>query len=257
MVISIAGGTGSPGARGDDLRTLIRRVRRRWRLKTALKGSAIALGFGLVAFAISAYGMDHFHYTSTAIAAFRVLTWTALVGLVVRFLVLPLAVRLPDERVALYIEEHDPSLQAALLSAIKLNPDQVEKDRPDLSPGLARRLVDQAALRCQEIDYGRLVEGRSLQRMSGLLSGVATAGMVAALLSPALIRQALPFLLVPWDSQAAVSPYSIEIEPGHLTLARGADQTIVANVLGEESAEFPVTRATQFVLAPKQQVLVA
>ncbi|MGD8897033.1 MAG: hypothetical protein PVJ73_13430 [Acidobacteriota bacterium] len=237
MVISLGMDPGRPRGTGRDLRRIIGSVRRRWRLKVALRGAAITLGFGLVAFAVSAYGMDHFRYTPMAIAAFRVFAWTALAGLVLRFLVLPLFVRLPDERVALYIEEHDPSLQAALLSAVELSPERVERDRPDFSSDLSRRLVEQAVQRCEEIDYRRLVERRSLQRVSGLFSAVATAGMMAALLSPAFIRQAVPFLLVPWDSDEAESPYSIEIEPGHATLARGADQTIVARLQGFDSDE--------------------
>ena len=189
-MISLGTGAGEPRGTGRDLRRIIRSVRRRFRLRVALRGLAITLGFGLLALAASAWGMDHFRYTPTAIAAFRAFAWTALAGLSVRFLVLPLLVRLPDERVALYIEEHDPSLQAALLSAVELGPERVERERPDVSPELSRRLVEQAERRCEEIDYRRLVERRSLQRMSGLLSGVATAGMLAALLSPAFIRHA-------------------------------------------------------------------
>jgi hypothetical protein len=181
--------------------------------------------------------MDHFRYTALAITAFRVFTWTALAGLVLRFLVLPLSTRLPDERVALYVEEHDPSLQAALLSAVELGPERVARERPDVSPELSRRLVEQAERRCEEIDYRRLVERRSLQRMSGLFSGVATAGMVAALVSPAFIRQAVPFLLAPWNTGASRSPYAIRVEPGHGTVARGADQDIVAHLEGFDSDE--------------------
>ena len=237
MVISLGTGAGEPRGTGRDLRRIIHGVRRRFRLRVALRGLAIALGFGLLALAASAWGMDHFRYTPTAIAAFRVFAWTALAGLGARFLVLPLLVRLPDERVALYIEEHDPSLQAALLSAVELGPEHVERERPDVSPDLSRRLVEQAERRCEEIDYRRLVERRSLQRMSGLLSGVATAGMLAALLSPAFIRHAVPFLLSPWGAGASRSPYAIQLEPGHATVARGADQTIVAHLEGFDSDE--------------------
>ncbi len=236
MVISLGTGAREPET-GRDLRRIIRSVRRRFRVKLALRGLAITLGFGLLALAASAWGIDHFRYTPTAIAAFRVFAWTALAGLGVRFLVLPLIARLPDERVALYIEEHDPSLQAALLSAVELGPERVERERPDVSPELSRRLVEQAERCCEQIDYRRLVERRSLQRMSGLLSGVATAGMLAALLSPAFIRHAVPFLLSPWGARASRSPYAIQVEPGHATVARGADQTIVAHLEGFDSDE--------------------
>jgi len=234
-VISLGTDAREPRGTGHDLRRIIRGVRRRFRLRLALRGLAITLGFGLLALALSAWGMDHFRYTALAITAFRVFTWTALGALVLRFLVLPLSTRLPDERVALYVEEHDPSLQAALLSAVELAPERVERERPDVSPDLSRRLVEQAERRCEEIDYRRLVERRSLQRMSGLLSGVATAGMLAALVSPAFIRQAVPFLLAPWNAGRSGSPYAIRVEPGHGTLARGADQDIVAHLEGFDS----------------------
>ncbi|MFI4946217.1 MAG: hypothetical protein ACHP85_23270, partial [Burkholderiales bacterium] len=236
-MISLHTGAEEPGGTGRDLRRIIRSVRRRFRLRLGLRGLAITLGFGLLALAASAWGMDHFRYTPFAIAAFRVFAWTALAGLGVRFLVLPLLVRLPDERVALYIEEHDPSLQAALLSAVELGPERVERERPDVSPDLSRRLVEHAERRCEEIDYRRLVERRSLQRMSGLLTGVATAGMLAALLSPAFIRHAVPFLLSPWGAGGSRSPYAIQVEPGHAKVARGADQTIVAHLEGFDSDE--------------------
>jgi hypothetical protein len=236
-VISLGTDAREPGGTGRDLRRIIRGVRRRFRLRLALRGLAVTLGFGLLALALSAWGMDHFRYTAAAITAFRVFTWAALLGLVFRFLVLPLLVRLPDERVALYVEEHDPSLQAALLSAVELGPERVERERPDVSPDLSRRLVEQAEKRCEQIDYRRLVERRSLQRMSGLLSGVATAGMLAALASPAFVRHAVPFLLAPWSARASGSPYAIRVEPGHATLARGADQGIVAELEGFDSNE--------------------
>jgi hypothetical protein len=122
------------GREGRDLLRVIRGVRRRWRLKVALRGVAVVIAAGLVALATSAWGLDHFRYSTGAIAAFRVLAWTAFVALAIRFLVLPLAVRLPDERVALYIEEHDPSLQAALLSAIAL--ERRGEARSEESPAL-------------------------------------------------------------------------------------------------------------------------
>ena len=229
-------GTGSEpreGA-GQELRRVIAGVRRRWRLKVLLKGAAVTIAFGIVAFIVSAYGMDHFRYTPWAIATFRVLTWAALIGLALRFLILPLAVRLPDERVALYVEEHDASLQAALVSAVGLG-DRGGGEHPDLSPALLRRLVERAVERCHDVDYGRLVEGRSLQRFSGALAGVAGAGMLGALLSPAFLRQAVPFLLVPWDFGGAESPYSIRVEPGHQSVARGSDVTVVAHLEGFDS----------------------
>ena len=101
----------STGSR-DDLFDVIRRVRNRWRLRVLLRGTAVVAAAGLAAFLISSYGLEFFKFSSGSVIAFRVLTWLTLGGLMYWFLVRPLAHAIPDERVALYLEEHDPSLQA-------------------------------------------------------------------------------------------------------------------------------------------------
>jgi hypothetical protein len=224
--------SGSPGY--EELSRVVRQVRNRWRLRVALRGGAIVLATAFVAFVIAAYGMDAFRYSPWAIATFRIFAYAALLGLVVRFLVLPLSVRVPDERVALYIEEHDPTLQASILSAVEMAPRVEAADPPDLSRGLVRRLVESAIEQCQRVEYGTLVERRSLHRFSAVLAATALAGMLGALLSPAFLRQAAPFLFAPWSVRAA-SPYVIEVEPGNAEIARGGDQTIVARLSGFDS----------------------
>ena len=54
-----------------QLLRVIRYVRSRWRIKNTLKGVALLLGFGLVAFAISAWGMEYFRYTPWSVRLFR------------------------------------------------------------------------------------------------------------------------------------------------------------------------------------------
>jgi len=100
------------------LREVIHAVRRRWRLRIAFRGIAVVAAAGLATLIVSAYAMDHFRYEGWAVASFRVFAYTTLVALAVRFLVIPLWGRVSDDRVALYVEEHEPSLQAAVLSAV-------------------------------------------------------------------------------------------------------------------------------------------
>ena len=104
----------------DELRRVIHGVRRRWRLKIALRGIALVVATGLLTFAVSAYAMDHFRYEPWAVSSFRIFAYVTLVALAARFLVVPLWGRVTEERVALYVEEHEPSLQAAVLSAVEV-----------------------------------------------------------------------------------------------------------------------------------------
>jgi hypothetical protein len=213
------------------LRGVIRGVRRRWRLKVALRGAAIVFVTGLIAFAASAYAMDHFRYEPWAVSSFRLFAYLALLALAVRFLVLPLWGRVSDERVALYLEEHEPSLQASVLSAVEVGRTAAAEGRADRSPALIRRLVETAIEKCQTIEYGRPVERTGLRRASALLAAAAATGMLVAILSPAFLRHAAPFLLAPWSVRAA-SPYAIAVEPGHATIPRGGSQAVTARLQG-------------------------
>lgn len=227
----------------EALRRTIREVRRRYRLRVALRGAAICVLATLLIFLVSAYGLDRFRYSPWAVAAFRVFAYATVLGLLARFLALPLLSRASDEQVALYVEEHEPSLDAALVSAVESEP-RALAGRADVSQGLVRRLVETAVERVERIEYGRLVERPRLHRFAALLAGSAGFGMLVALLSPAFVRQAAPFLLAPWSVRAA-SPYAIEVSPGHARIARGSDQIVAARLRGFDSDTVELVRKGQ------------
>ena len=54
-----------------ELLRVIRHVRNRWRLRLALRGAAIVLAAGLLALAMSAFGIDQLRYSNWAVWAFR------------------------------------------------------------------------------------------------------------------------------------------------------------------------------------------
>ncbi len=234
---SILGTEGYP-----QLIRVIRYVRGRWRLRNVLKGVALLIVFGLVAFAISAYGMEHFRYSAWSVRLFRVFTYIALLGLFLRFLYRPLSKRVDDEQVARYMEEHDPSLKEAISSAVEMGrPLEGETDaRRFLSPALIKKLVQQTVERCEHIDYGHTIEKDALKRSSAVLFGVAVAGMIAVLVSPGFMRYGASLLLNPLSSAQAASPYAIEVQPGNVDVARGADQLVTAVLSGFDSESIEI-----------------
>ena len=229
----------------DELMRVIRSVRRRWRLRVALRGAAIILGAGLLVFLISAYGMDRLRFSPTAVLAFRVFAYVTLVGLTIRFLVVPLARRVSDERVALYLEEHEPSLEARVLSAVDLG--GLDKAASEgFSRALVNRLVENAVENCAAVDFGRKVEARSLARSSGLLAGATLAAVAVLLLSPSFLRHSAPFLF-PFSGAAVDNPYRIEVMPGNTRVAKGAELRIVALLhnFDADEVEIAVQRGQQ------------
>src|SRR5687768_15010654 len=125
-----------------QLLDVIRHVRNRWRLKVALQGAAIVLGVGFAIILATSWAVDTFRYTDGSVLAFRIVSYLAILALVIRFLVLPLLPKISDERVALYLEEHEPSLEAAVLSAVEVASSKDTPARASMSPLLMRRLIE-------------------------------------------------------------------------------------------------------------------
>ncbi|MCG8468724.1 MAG: hypothetical protein MJB57_11040, partial [Gemmatimonadetes bacterium] len=100
------------GDSGQQLLEVVRSVRRRWRARQLVQGGAVVLGAGFIVFFASTFGVDRLRFDDSAVLIFRIVLWTSLAGLVAWFLVRPLLRRVSDAQVALYLEEHEPSLQA-------------------------------------------------------------------------------------------------------------------------------------------------
>jgi hypothetical protein len=152
----------------SDLIAVIHDVRRRWRLKLALRGAAIAAGCGAAALVLSAWALQWMRFTPESILGFRIATAVVVALLSYVFLVRPLLRRVTDEQVALYLEEHEPSLEAAIISAVEAEQHGLPAD----SPALVRKLVQNAVEKVRAIEDGRRVERDPVRRYSGALGGV-------------------------------------------------------------------------------------
>ena len=146
------------------------------------------------------------------------------------FFVLPQWRRVTDEQVALYLEECEPTLETAILSAL-----EAEKGSSSHSPALARRLVEQAIERCGVIERGRRLEAQPLRRYAAAIGGTIAAALLLFVLGPAYLRQGASALLLMAGDVLEASPYRINVKPGSTTVPRGSDQVIVATVQGFES----------------------
>ncbi len=226
----------------EQLLRVVRRVRSRWRLKIVLRGLAIALVGGMLAFVVSAYGIDKFHFNPTAVLVFRVLAYTTIAGLLAWFTVRPLLSRVPDSRVALYLEEHEPSLDGQLLSAVEVG----QGDNALHSRALVDRLVASAIERCTAVQDGRRIDRQPLARSSGVLAGATAMGMAILLFGPGSLQIGTRTLLTPWSSASDNNPYAITVLPGDTTVARGSDLRITAHLQGfdADAVDLAVKRGT-------------
>ena len=153
----------------------------------------------------------------------------------------PLRRRVTDAQVAMYLEECDPTLEAAIISAVEATADGGSSAH---SPRLVEKLVEQAMDQCRALDDGRAIERTSVQRHAATLAAIAAITALIVAFGPAYLRHGLSALLVISRSAEASSPYSIEVTPGNTKVPRGADQTVKAKLVGFTAADVSVMMRT-------------
>src|SRR5262245_41309842 len=214
----------------SELTSIIREIRQRWRFKLAVRGAAFVIGGFLLTLMLSAYALETLKFSPGSIIAFRVAMVMVFGALAGYFFVMPQWRRVTDEQVALYLEECEPSLESAILSAL-----EAEKGSPSHSPQLARRLVEQAIERCSTIERGRRLEAQPLRRYAIAIGGAVAFALAVFVLGPAYLRHGASALLLMAGDVLEASPYQINVKPGNITVPRGSDQVISATVQGFES----------------------
>ena len=214
----------------SELLEAIRQIRRRWRVKLALRGLALLAGFTAAALVGAAFGLESWRFSPGSIVTFRVLLSVAFAALVGLLLIRPMLRRVSDQQVALYLEEHEPSLQAEIISAIEAD---AASRQPGAEPSaLVRRLVESAAHKVRQLDAGRGVERGAMRGYAGAVAAVTLVAIALFAFGPAFFRHALSALLIVSRSVEAAVPYRIDVTPGDATVPRGADQTITASLSG-------------------------
>jgi hypothetical protein len=238
--------------RRAELLEVIRSVRNRWRQRLTVRGVVLVVAGTLVALFLSASSLEALRFSPGAIIAFRLIAALVFAGLVWTFLVRPIRREVSDSQVAMYLEENDPSLEAAILSAIEATSGSVIAQ--DHSPHLVDKLVQQAIDQCRSAHRGHHVDKQALKRHVMALGGVAVAALLLVILGPAYLRHGLSALLVITRAAEKSSPYSIEVKPGDAKIPRGSDQAVTARLVGFTHKEATLmarnSQAAQFERIP-------
>ena len=214
-----------------ELVDVIRGVRNRWRQRLALRGVVIVVVGTVAALLLSAQGLESFRFSPVSIISFRVIALLVFLALIYFGLVLPLRRRVSDGQVAMYLEEGDPRLEAALISAVEAT--GLHGTPSDShSPHLVEKLVEQAVEQARVHEHGHHVDRAAFKRHAYTLAGVAVVTALVFALGPAFLRHGLSALLIVSRSIEASSPYKIEVHPGSAKVPRGADQAVSAKLIG-------------------------
>src|SRR5215472_6356529 len=210
--------------RRAELLEVIRSVRNRWRQKLAVRGVVLVVAGTLLALFLSASSLEALRFSPSAIISFRLIAIAIFAALVWVFLVRPLRRQVSDTQVAMYLEENDPKLEAAILSAIEATSGSAISQ--DHSPHLVDKLVEQAIEQCRHAMDGHHVDKQAVKRYAMAIGGVVVVALLLVILGPAYLRHGLSALLVVTRAAEKSSPYSIEVKPADAKVPRGGDQQV-------------------------------
>ncbi|MEP7344750.1 MAG: hypothetical protein ABI877_05770, partial [Gemmatimonadaceae bacterium] len=91
----------------------VRIVRQRWRLRHVLAGVTIVTVVSVAMLAIASVLMERAGFSATSITTARIVVALSVIAVAMKYVVIPWVRRVPDERVALYVEERIPQLDGA------------------------------------------------------------------------------------------------------------------------------------------------
>ncbi|MGH7637882.1 MAG: hypothetical protein ACREOK_09545, partial [Gemmatimonadaceae bacterium] len=208
---------------------VVSRVRNRWRWTRVVRGAAIALaGAGMTVIG-SALLLEATNYSPAVVIGARIAIALVIVGLGGWFVVRPMLPRPRDEQVALYVEEHEPTLEGSLVSAVEVSG---AGEGRIASSAIAERVRGMAIERTRAVGNGGRVDARGTRLAFASFGGAAAALLMVLTLGPASLRYGMGALLSPWQDPESVNPFRLDVTPGDATVARGATVVISALPVG-------------------------
>jgi hypothetical protein len=145
----------SGGTPRQELVSAIQQVRKRWRAKLMLRGGIVVIGGALLALFLASWGLQAYKFSPASVIGFRIGIFTIFAVLVGIWFVVPLRRRVTDLQVALYVEESEPNLQAAILAAVDagaLGEGTGAATSGEVHPIILERKIQQAIEKCRTAD---------------------------------------------------------------------------------------------------------
>jgi len=206
----------------QQLAAQFRRVRRAWRRAAVLSGAAIVVSEGCGILAV----LLLLDWLYKPLPTMRVAMWSlALIGiayLLIRHVAAPLARRISDEQIALYIEEHRAELDGVMITAAEYGH---KEGRQPGQAAMVDALLKEASARSARTAASRVVDLSRLKKYG--IAAIAGVGLyvVAGLLFPSAIAHHVGRVLTPWQATTEDlpmrSPEEVLREPIRFTLSSG------------------------------------
>ncbi|HEU5238948.1 MAG TPA: DUF4175 family protein, partial [Pyrinomonadaceae bacterium] len=212
----------------NNLSDLLRRLRARRQLLLILRGIAIVLSCGAVILLLTGWTAHRYRHIESALLWLRLGAMITFLAVVFLALIRPLWKRITDARLARLIEEHHPTVEDRLVTAIECSSDE---RNPHLSKAILNRLEADANQLA-----GMLNPGNVIRRSRLLIYGGATLASLLILAvvlkwGPSEISAGVAQLVMPKTLAASTNTMSIKVKPGTARVPRSSDQDVLATLV--------------------------
>ena len=227
------------------LATRFHSVRRAWKRAAALSGLAVVLTESLGILAVLIF-LDWLFQPAVV---FRFALWAAAIGgigfIFVRHVLRPLFRKIPDEQIALYIEERRSDLDGVLITAAEYGHERQGLD--DGQSALIDAILQEATSRSDKLSFRHIADFSRLRKY-GLAAVVGTVVFVLlGVLFPGAVGSRMERVIKPWiaapdpsrESGARVlEPVRFELSREESKIQRGASFELEATL--SRASEHPV-----------------
>ena len=212
----------------NNLSDLLRRLRARRQLLLILRGIAIVLSCGAAILLLTGWTAHRYRHNESALLWLRLGAMITFLAVVFLALIRPLWKRITDARLARLIEEHHPTVEDRLVTAIECSSDEFN---PHLSKAILNRLEADANQLA-----GMLNPGNVIRRSRLLIYGGATLASLLILAGvlkwgPSEISAGVAQLVMPKTLAASTNAMSIKVKPGTARVPRSSDQDVLATLV--------------------------
>ena len=205
-------------------------VRRAWKRTAALSGLAIvvleAVGLLTVALLIDAL---YSPLPAVRLVVFAVVL-VVVFAMAARHMVRPMRRAIPDEQIALYVEEHNPSFEGALVAAAEFRQGHWLSDQQAM---LVDAIIHEAAQRAERIDLRTVLDLSRLRKYGIAAVALVVAYVGASVLFPGTVGKHAARVLKPWETTAddrafvdrirrETLPITFALSQGDVSLLRGS-----------------------------------
>jgi len=172
------------------------KVRRRWKAAAALDGALLVATEGLGLFMLFMLADAIYSFTGQVRIGMLAVGLLVLTVFFVRRVVRPILLRIPNEQIALYIEERSPKAEGSVISAL-----ECERERKGgFSRFIAGFLLTDAVQRIDETNVRVFSNLGRLRKHLLVACGLLALYAITSLCFPEYIRQKGERIIVPWES---------------------------------------------------------